>query len=91
MDIRKLNNATRKVKVSFYKPYKVDSDFIKAFRTAKNLSQIELANILGVTQGAVAQWESGKKKVNGSAVVLLSILYDNKDLFDEIYKVEIKE
>ena len=32
---------------------------IKTQRIALNLTQIELAQALGVTQGAVAQWEKG--------------------------------
>ena len=90
MNIEKLNNA-KKVKITFYQPYKVDSDFIKSFRVAKNLSQVELANILGVMPSTVARWERNKQEIKGTPAILLSILYEHKDLFDKIYKVETVE
>lgn len=33
---------------------------IKALREQNNYTQIRLAEVLGVTQGAVAMWETGK-------------------------------
>lgn len=32
---------------------------VKSLRVKQNLSQAELAEALGVTQGAVSQWETG--------------------------------
>ena len=32
---------------------------IKEVRERQNMSQTDLANLLGVTQGAVSQWENG--------------------------------
>ena len=33
---------------------------IKAAREALGMTQCELAELLGITQGAIAQWESGQ-------------------------------
>ena len=89
MNIEKLNDAKR-VSVTFYKPKDVNGEFVKQFRKDNDLSQYELANILGVTQSAVAQWEKGNKKINGSATVLISLLCDYPWVLSELYRYEIK-
>lgn len=35
--------------------------YIKELRLAQNMSQSELASLIGVSQQAVASWESGRK------------------------------
>lgn len=37
---------------------------LKILRVTKGMSQQELAKALGVTQGAVSQWETGTKQPN---------------------------
>ncbi len=44
---------------------------IKAFRTANNISQKQLAEYLKVTQGLVSQWESGKTQIPLSTVEMI--------------------
>lgn len=39
---------------------------LKAIRTAKGMTQSNLANEMGVTQPVVAMWESGVTTPNGS-------------------------
>ena len=45
---------------------------LKELRKAKNYSQISLANELGVTQGAVSQWERGESRPNTENLIELS-------------------
>lgn len=71
------------------KPKDVNGEFVKQFRKDNDLSQYELANILGVTQSAVAQWEKGDKKINGSAMVLISLLCNYPWVLTELYRYEI--
>ena len=39
---------------------------IRKFRKANNISQKDLADFSGVTQGAVSQWESGLTNIPSS-------------------------
>ena len=50
---------------------------LKALRTAKGLTQKELANILGVDQRTVSAWEKGVCEPS------FSMLYKLCELFDE--------
>ena len=45
---------------------------LKELRVAKGLSQMQLANRLGISQSAVAKWELGKTEPTASAIVALS-------------------
>lgn len=69
----------------------VDSVFIKNFRRKNSLTQLALANILGVSKKTIERWERGSSKVNGSAAVLLKLLNDNPELIGQLYSVSVKE
>ena len=45
---------------------------LKELRTANNLSQMQLANILNISQSAVAKWELGKTEPTASAIILIA-------------------
>lgn len=45
---------------------------LKELRTANNLSQMQLANILQVSQSAIAKWELGKSEPTASAIILIA-------------------
>lgn len=45
---------------------------LKELRVAKGLSQMQLANKLGISQSAIAKWELGKTEPTASAIVALS-------------------
>ena len=45
---------------------------IKLLRVMKGLNQQELATALGVTQGAVSQWETGLSKPGSKMIPLLA-------------------
>ena len=45
---------------------------LKELRTSKNLSQMQLANKLNISQSAIAKWELGKTEPTASAIILLS-------------------
>lgn len=68
----------------------IDSTFVKNFRQKYNLTQVALANILGVTKKAVEKWEQGTNKINKSTVVLLSLLYEDEQLLKKLYNVQVK-
>ncbi len=50
---------------------------ILEFRKQLGMSQVELAEELGVSQPAVAQWEAGVTTPRGSVVKLLEMLRKN--------------
>lgn len=49
---------------------------IKKFREEGKLTQTEVAEAVGVTVGAVSQWESGRCLPNAVALMRLSKLFD---------------
>lgn len=51
-------------------------DRLKELRGAKNLSQMQLANMLGVSQSAVAKWELGKTEPTASAIILVAKFFN---------------
>ena len=67
----------------------IDRNFVKQFRTNNNLTQVALANVLGVTQETVEKWEQGEDRVSGSNAILLKLLNDNPDLLSQIYSVKV--
>ena len=66
----------------------VNKYFVKMFREKNSLTQIALANILGVKKKTIEKWEQGANNVNGSSAVLLKLLDDNPTLIEQLYKVE---
>ena len=67
----------------------VNGEYVKQFRKNHGLTQIALANIVGVTKKTVEKWEQGVNKVSGSSAVLLKLLNDNPDLLEQLYKVSV--
>ena len=47
-------------------------DRLKELRHSKNLSQMQLANKLNISQSAIAKWELGKTEPTASAIILLA-------------------
>lgn len=85
IDIDKLLESKR-IEVSFAK-INIDGAYIKQFRHNNNLTQVALANILGVTKNEIEEWEQGVNKVNGSSTVLLKLLNDNPEFIRQLYIV----
>ena len=44
-------------------------------REQNNLSQVELANILGITQQCVSTWERGERKPSVDIIIKISSLF----------------
>ena len=53
------------------------------------MTQIALANILGVKKKTIEKWEQGANNVNGSSAVLLKLLNDNPELISQLYSVKV--
>lgn len=87
IDISKLLESTR-LEITFA-DVNVDRDFVKAFRKEHGLTQIALANMLGVTKKTIEKWEQGKNNVGGSSAVLLKLLNDNPNLIEQLYRVKV--
>lgn len=87
INVNKLLESKR-IEVSFAE-IKVDKEFIKQFRTNNHLTQIALANILGVKKKTIEKWEQGANNVNGSSAVLLKLLNDNPELINQLYSVKV--
>ena len=87
INVNKLLESKR-IEVSFAE-IKVDKEFIKQFRTNNHLTQIALANILGVKKKTIEKWEQGANNVTGSSAVLLKLLNDNPELINQLYSVKV--
>ena len=85
MDLNKLYSAKRVV--VDYLDVAVDGDYVKEFRNKYGLTQVALANILGVSKKAIEKWEQGRNKVGGSSAVLLTLLNENNELLEKVYSV----
>ena len=49
---------------------------IKELRIERNLSQMDLAKALNMSQSAVAKWELGKTEPTASAIILLARFFN---------------
>ena len=49
---------------------------LKELRIAKNLSQMQLAIKLNISQSAIAKWELGKTEPTASALITLSKFFN---------------
>lgn len=67
----------------------INSEYVKEFRRKYALTQIALANIMGVTKETIEEWEQGINKVSGSSLVLFTLLSKNENLLHQIRKVEL--
>lgn len=88
IDINKILNSDR-IEVSFAE-IDVNAQYVKNFRKRFNLTQIELANIIGDSLKTISDWESGRLEVTGSGSILIYLLNNNPDLISQLYKKEIK-
>lgn len=88
MDINKLMNAKR-VEVKYLDISKVDGEFVKNLRSKYNLTQVALANIIGVSKKAIEKWEQGKNRVNSSSAILMCLINENESILNQLYSVKI--
>ena len=54
----------------------VISERIKELRIEKGLSQMQLAQLLNMSQSAVAKWELGKTEPTASAIISLAKFFN---------------
>ena len=77
---------SKRVEVSFAE-INVNNEFVKCFRHNHHLTQLALANILGVKKKTIEKWEQGVNKIGGSSAVLIKLLSDNPELLNQLYIV----
>ncbi|MBE7087358.1 MAG: helix-turn-helix transcriptional regulator [Clostridiales bacterium] len=51
-------------------------DRLKELRVSKNLSQMQLANLLKISQSAIAKWELGKTEPTASAIIAVAKFFN---------------
>ena len=56
---------------------------IKVYRERMNMSQVELAERFGVTQGQVSKWENGRRSIKATVAMKLCDLFGVK--FEELF------
>ena len=78
----------REVEVKYLNP-SVEGQYIKEFRQKHKLTQVALANIMGVTKKAIEKWEQGVNRVKGSTAILIQVLNEHPDLLDELRQVSV--
>ena len=79
---------SKRVEVTFAE-INVDGAYVKKFRKDHKLTQVALANIVGVTKKTVEKWEQGVNNIGGSSAVLLKLLNDNPELIAQLYSVNV--
>ncbi len=52
------------------------SQRIKELRLSKNLSQMQLSALTGLSQSAIAKWELDKTEPTASALITLSLFFN---------------
>ena len=52
------------------------SERLKELRMAHEMSQMQLARAVGISQSAIAKWELGKTEPTASAIILLAGFFD---------------
>lgn len=80
---------SKRVEVTFAE-INVNGAYVKRFRIDHGLTQVALANIIGVTKKTIEKWEQGVNNVGGSSAVLFKLLNDNPELIDQLYKVNVR-
>ena len=51
---------------------------LKELRKGKNMTQVQLAEALGVSKGTIAMWEIGKREPNFETLDRLSDIFDKR-------------
>lgn len=51
---------------------------LKELRIEKNMTQVQLAETLGVSKGTIAMWETGKREPNFETLDRLSDIFDKR-------------
>ena len=54
------------------------ADRLKELRKEKNMTQVQLAEALGVSKGTIAMWEIGKREPNFETLNRLSDIFDKR-------------
>lgn len=72
-----MNNTNYNIKNS------ITSDELKHFRTTLGLSQVAFAKMLGVSRPTIERMETSDKKISGPIAVLVDMLSENMELFQE--------
>ena len=57
---------------------------VKAIRAQLNVSQSEMAKVLGTSLDTIKSWETGRRNPTGLAAKVLATIKDNPKFFDEL-------
>lgn len=87
LDLFKLKNTDKQI-IKYTNTDKiVNSYFIKQLRSKLNVSQLVFANIIGVSERKIRNWELGKGNPSASIRKLLFILDSDISLANNLYRV----
>lgn len=89
MDYGKLLNA-RRFEFSIIEN-SVDGKYIKEFRRKYNLTQVDLANIFGLSKKAIEKWEQGKNGIKGGNAILIRLMMEDESILKKVYYVKLIE
>ena len=64
--------------------HKVDIPEIVEARNKIGLTQVQFAELLGVSKRTLQEWEQGRKKPSGAASSLLKIAIERPDVLQEV-------
>jgi DNA-binding transcriptional regulator YiaG len=69
-----LGHCDRRAAIKLFEHLQIDGEVLAFARQALGLSQVELAQKLGVTAGTVCQWENGAEFSQHMQLEVLSLL-----------------
>ena len=49
---------------------------LKELRAEKNLSMVQLAKLMGITDGSICRWENGKHDIKGEQLFKLAQIFN---------------
>ena len=65
--------------------HKVDIPEIVEARNKVGLTQVQFADLMGVSKRTLQEWEQGRKKPSGAANSLLKIAINRPDVLQELF------
>lgn len=79
------------VKVIVHDYSYIDCKYLRKFRMSLNMTQVLLAEYLGVSKKAIEKWEQGKNKINGTVQRMIFLFEKRPELLSELREIRVSD